>query len=139
MDSFFAECKQHKLKMTPQRVAIYEELKDDKTHPTANSVYKKLHKKYPNISLDTVNRTLINFAELGIIDTVLCSCKGRRFDPNTNVHHHFECISCGKVYDLEDKKYNELASFCGVKKGFKVLKTKVVFTGLCDECNPKQN
>ena len=35
-------CQEHHLKITPQRVAIYKELLKLDTHPTADTIYKRL-------------------------------------------------------------------------------------------------
>ncbi|MGD8835869.1 MAG: transcriptional repressor [Desulfobacteraceae bacterium] len=50
--------RKHMLKVTPQRVAIYQELSDSDTHPTADAIYQIVKRKFCHISYDTVNRTL---------------------------------------------------------------------------------
>ena len=38
-------CREHHLKVTPQRVAIYQELLHSDTHPTADAVYQSVKKE----------------------------------------------------------------------------------------------
>jgi len=85
---FINKCKQHNLKVTPQRIAIYRELIKSKNHPSADNIFQIIRKEYPNISFDTVNRTLVTFSEIGIVDIVESFSGARRFDPNIESHHH---------------------------------------------------
>jgi Fur family transcriptional regulator, peroxide stress response regulator len=137
MEWFYSECKKHNLKITPQREAIYKVLVTDKTHPTADSIWKKVKKTCPNISLDTVNRTLISFSELGIIDTIICSGQGKKYDPNAKAHHHLKCIKCGEITDFYNSTYDSLSIPKDVIKEFTVLKKKVVLTGVCSKCKKR--
>jgi len=135
MEQFYSACKKHNLKITPQREAIYKVLITDRTHPTADAIWNKVKKYCPNISLDTVNRTLIKFAELGMIDTVTCSGKGKKYDPNSKAHHHLKCIKCGEITDFYNDTYDSLSIPGDVIKKFTVLKKKVELTGVCSKCN----
>ena len=46
---FKDKCAEHNLKITPQRVIIYEELSKSKDHPSADAIYKRVRKTLPNI------------------------------------------------------------------------------------------
>ncbi|MCK5707633.1 MAG: transcriptional repressor [Candidatus Aureabacteria bacterium] len=139
MEKFYCQCKKHKLRVTPQRVAIYQALRQDRTHPTADAVYQNVKAECSNISLDTVNRTLIKFAEIGFIDTVACSGQGKKYDPNNKLHHHLKCIKCGKIIDFYNKKYDKLNVPENIEEGFTVISKKVVLTGICKKCLSKKD
>jgi len=64
MRQFQVRCKAAGLKITPQRIEIYRELLLTDEHPSAEMMYEKVRKTLPNISLDTVNRTLLTFNEI---------------------------------------------------------------------------
>ena len=64
-------CREHCLKVTPQRIAIYRELLNSATHPAADTIYQIVKKEYTNISFDTVNRTLLTFAKIGLVEVVV--------------------------------------------------------------------
>nr|HPG31568.1 transcriptional repressor [bacterium] len=49
------------LRITPQRVVIYSAVLKCANHPCAEKIYKAISLENPNISFDTVNRTLISF------------------------------------------------------------------------------
>ena len=127
-------CQKHHLKITPQRVAIYKELLKLDTHPTADSIYKIVKREYPNISFDTVNRTLLTFAEIGIVDIVEIFGGAKRFDPKVTTHHHLHCIRCGNVFDFYCRAYDNLIVPEEVREQFQVVSKRVVLKGVCKTC-----
>ena len=134
LHEFVQICQTHQLKITPQRVAIYKQLLNMDIHPTADAVYQIVKKEYPNISFDTVNRTLLTFAEVGLLDIVEIFGGAKRFDPKVTPHHHLHCIQCGKVFDFYSRAYDNLAVPEGVKKQFQVMSKRVVLKGVCKTC-----
>ena len=135
LDLFTSKCKENNLKITPQRTAIYQELLSAPDHPSADLIYKRVRKKFPHISLDTVNRTVLAFADLGIIKVVEGYGKPKRFDPNINNHHHFQCIKCHKIIDFYNKAYDNLEIPNSIKNKLRVFNKKVVLEGICDKCS----
>ena len=122
------------LKITPQRTAIYNRLSRSKNHPSADLIFQEVKKLFPNISLDTVNRTLLTFSEIGIVDVVEGHGNPRRFDPDKKSHHHFYCIRCGGITDIYNKEYDNLKSVEEIEQSFIVLSKRVVINGICDKC-----
>ena len=45
-------------KVTPQRLAVYEAINHNPTHPNAEAIYKILQPNYPSMSLATVYKTI---------------------------------------------------------------------------------
>ena len=127
-------CREHHLKITPQRVAIYNELLKSDTHPTTDAIYQIVKREYPNISFDTVNRTLLTFAETGIVDVVETFGGAKRFDPNVTNHHHMHCTQCGKVFDFYSRAYDNLKVPEELHAQFQVTSKRVVLKGVCKEC-----
>lgn len=124
------------LKVTPQRECIFEVLWGSDHHPTAESVYAEARTRMPTMSLRTVYQTLNDLASMGELSQLDLGTGSTRFDPNTDVHHHLVCTSCGRVRDL-------YADFGAISvppedaQGFAVGATEVVFRGMCEECqNP---
>ena len=132
--SFESICREHGLSITPQRVAIYKELISSLEHPSAIMIYKKVSEYYPNISLDTVNRTLLTFHKIGLAKAVGGSGDPKRFDPNLEPHHHFKCVSCGKIVDFVNDAYDSLEIPGEIQNKFAVLDKKVHLEGFCDQC-----
>jgi Fur family transcriptional regulator, peroxide stress response regulator len=134
LDLFWWKAKKKGLKITPQRTAIFQELMKAKDHPTADDIYKRIVKKIPNISLDTVNRTLLTFSKIGMIKVVEGYGQAKRYDPDLGLHHHFRCIRCGRIIDFHHKDYDNIAVPAEINKRFTVTSKKVVLEGLCGKC-----
>ena len=138
MANFLREkCHRHNLKVTPQRQAIFEALYESRIHPTADQIYNIVRKQYPSVSFDTVNRTLLTFASMGLIDVIEGYGNSRHFDPNLNPHHHAHCVKCGDILDFYSKDLDQLEIPEEIHREFKILNKKVVVSGLCRKCQKK--
>jgi Fur family peroxide stress response transcriptional regulator len=138
IEKFIETCRRHHLKITPQRVAIYRELLQSDMHPSADALYQIVQKEYPNISFDTVNRTLLTFVNIGIASVVEIFGGAKRFDPNLTDHHHLHCIECGKITDFHDRSFDRLADPEDVPDDFRILGKRIIFKGICSECRRKK-
>ncbi len=138
MDSFKDRCKKFNLKITPQRLAIYKELLKSKDHPSADAIFKKVRRTFPNISFDTVNRTLLTFSKVGMVHVVEGYGDPKRFDPKMDKHHHFRCIKCNTIIDFYNESYDKIKTPKEFEKQFNVLSKKVVLEGICDKCLGKR-
>jgi Fur family peroxide stress response transcriptional regulator len=132
--AFLEICQQYQLKVTPQRMVIYNELLQSDVHPSADAIYQSVKRQYPNISYDTVNRTLLTFAEIGVVDVLETFGGAKRFDPQVTPHHHLHCTQCGKVIDFYSPDYDNLAVPESVGKQFRVISKRVVLRGICQAC-----
>ena len=137
IDQFVVHCKKFGLKITPQRCAVYRELVRSKSHPTADEMYQIIKKEIPNISYDTVNRTLMTFAEIGLVDIVKTKEGSRRFDAILDNHHHFYCVSCGKIIDFQNEIYDNFKIPDDIQNEFTVFSKRIVLSGICKKCGKK--
>ena len=134
MALFQDRCKKHNLNMTPQRVAIYEELIKSKNHPDSDDIFERVKNIFPYISLDTVYRTLSKFAEIGVVHLVEGYGESKRYDPDTNKHHHFRCQKCNRIVDFYDGSYDNIRIPKAFQKNFRITNVKIILEGICDEC-----
>lgn len=119
--------------MTAQKSFVFDYLKGVKTHPTAETVYKEVRKKLPNISQGTVYRVLDSFKDKGKIQAIDTK-DAVHFDADISDHAHFICECCGNVYDVYDE-----CSHCGILKNRrtkvgKINKYQIKFYGVCSSC-----
>jgi Fur family peroxide stress response transcriptional regulator len=135
---FRDKCRQHNLKITPQRTAIYKELIKVHDHPSILTIFKKVRKIFPSISFDTVNRTLLTFSEIGIASVVEGYGQPKRFDSNTESHHHFRCEKCNTIVDFHSKPFDRVRIPEDVQKRFTILRKRVILEGICDKCSRKK-
>lgn len=131
---FRGACKNNGLKITPQRVIIFEELSKAKDHPSANELFKRIKKKLPNVSFDTVYRTLLSFTQIGILNLVEGYGETMRFEPDLEFHHHCRCLKCHAIIDCYEDLLKNIHLPEEIKKQFKVTGKRIVFEGLCKAC-----
>jgi len=134
MELFKKRCRENNLKLTPQRFAVYEELLASNDHPNAEIVYRRLREMFPNISLDTVNRTLLTLCDIGVANVVESPGGPKRFDADISQHHHFRCIKCNKLIDFQHVVYDQIGVPEEIQKQHTVLRKKVHLEGICDNC-----
>ena len=134
MDAFQLRCHEVGLKVTPQRMTVYKMLIESKEHPSADTLYQKVRKIFPNISLDTVNRTLLTLSEIGAAFIVEGSGDPKRFDGNLKSHQHFKCIKCKRIIDFHHKPFDDIPVPKKLTKKFTVLKKTVYLEGICNLC-----
>lgn len=134
MQDFEKVCRENGLSITPQRTAIFRELTLSTDHPSAAAIFRKIRGYYENISLDTVNRTLLTFSDIGLAKIVESSGDPKRFDPNLAPHHHFRCTACGRIVDFENPSYDAMAIPPAIAGKFIVTGKRVHLEGVCDAC-----
>jgi Fur family peroxide stress response transcriptional regulator len=137
LNLFRDKCKENGLSMTPQRLAIYKALIESTDHPSAESIFNQIRTSFPDVALDTIYRTLSTFSEIGIIHLVEGYGEVKRYDPNTEPHHHFRCTRCNKIVDLHADSFGRLKIPPKIEKKYNVSGIKVVLEGACDRCLKK--
>ena len=131
-------CRRAGLKVTPQRTAIYKELIMTDKHPSAEMLHRKVKKTFPNISLDTVNRTLRTLTDICVAFIVAGSGDAKRFDGGLEKHQHFKCVKCKRIIDFHHKPFDNIKVPKAVSRKFKVLRKTVYLEGVCDSCIKKK-
>jgi len=128
------------LKTTRQRLEIFREVAGKDVHPDVKTIFGKLKKRMPSISMDTVYRTLWMFVDLGVVDHIASASEGVMFDARMDPHHHFRCGSCGKITDFRCDELSCLA-LPGIAAHIgRAEKAQVEIKGICFDClNKKPN
>mgnify|MGYP006288877627 FL=1 len=96
------------LKVTPQRIAVYDALLNINDHPTAEMIKEYISKKNPSISQGTVYKTLEAFVDKGLITKVKTENDIMRYDPVIKKHHHLYDQKTDSIYDYYDDELNRL-------------------------------
>lgn len=86
---------------TPQRLAVLEYLDGNRTHPTADEIYRVVHARHSTIVKATVYNALSALKKAGVIQELTIEKDAARYDSNPNPHPHFLCRVCGKLYDID--------------------------------------
>lgn len=135
---YFTEaCRQRGLKMTPQRLEIFRELAATVEHPSVEAIHQRIRSRMPNVSLDTVYRTLATLQEHGLISRVEVLGNRARYDANLERHHHFVCVRCQKVDDVVWPELDQMALPANTSGWGDVDRVYAEIRGVCRACREK--
>jgi len=130
------KCRKRGFKITPQRLAIFEALKDNYSHPTAEMLYKEVSRKYPTITLTTVYKTLDMLLKMGEIISLDINPERKHFDPRVETHHHIICEKCKQIMDVFEIG-SEIKPPKEIQDKFIVKGYHVDFVGVCKRCSER--
>ena len=123
-------------RLTAPRHAVLEAVRGTKTHPTAEEVHRLVIRRAPGVSLGTVYRNLRLFVDAGLLGEL--PGPQARFDANTRAHHHFTCLRCGRIADVEapvaEPHSRALSKRVAVRTGLTITHHRIDFFGRCREC-----
>jgi Fur family transcriptional regulator, peroxide stress response regulator len=122
------------LRLTPQRHQVYEILLQKRDHPTAEEVFIRAKQAMPDISMATVYNCLDALVKSRLARQVTLDRGATRFCPNMREHGHFNCDTCGGIYDVDLPE--ELPGIA-LPEGFKVGHYDVAIHGICAACAKK--
>jgi Fur family peroxide stress response transcriptional regulator len=134
-EKYLNNLKSSNLKVTPQRMAVYEALSNLNNHPTAEKVKEYVVKNHPNIAVGTIYKTLETFVEKGLVKKVKTEKDIMRYDPILQKHHHLYCENTEHIEDFFDEKLNTMLEEYFKKKkipNFKVKDIKLQIIGTFD-------
>ncbi|GAB6060504.1 Fur family transcriptional regulator [Desulfonatronum parangueonense] len=126
-----------RLRLTPQRRIILEELRNTRCHPTADEVYDLVRKRLPHVSLGTIYRNLDFLHSQGLILKLDKVGTQMRFDASIEPHLHISCLQCGKVADLPSHAATVTLRTEGLadsEAGFQVTGHWLELYGVCTDC-----
>ena len=131
---FEEQCRAKGLRVTQQRREIFCAVAQSCEHPSAEKVFQAVRQAMPNVSLDTVYRTLASLEEMDLLMRVGLSSKAR-FDGDLRPHCHFVCTRCGEVYDIFPQPgEGPLPLPAGVQGMGEVKQVNLQLRGICKKC-----
>ena len=92
--------KEYDLKVTPQRVAIVEELYNN-GHMNIDDLYKKLLSKFPSVSLATIYKNINAMVEKVFLSEVKIPNSKSVYELVKTEHAHLVCSCCGYIEDID--------------------------------------
>ncbi len=133
-NDFVAQCRSRGVRLTTQRLAVYRALTGDTTHPMADTVYEKIHRTMPSLSLSTVYRILESLESEKLIRRVSTQDGIARFDANLHPHQHLICRVCGRMTDFEEASLSRLRLPRIRSAGFLAEELDIRIVGTCRNC-----
>lgn len=137
MNALIKKLKSNNCKITPQRMAVYQAIKESTDHPNAESVFKKLYLTYPTMSLATVYKSLELFSKLELIQVINIGENSFRYDGKTEEHQHIVCTKCSKIEDLNSSIFKDLTVKVQGISNYEIQKQQLCFYGTCSDCIKK--
>lgn len=132
--------KEHHLKVTPQRLAIFKMLTQNKIHPSAETIYNSLREEHPTMSLATVYKTLDSFVQHGLVKQLNLGEDSYRYDYNTTNHIHIQCTSCKEIMDMPYVEHvTSLRDAVTAHSGFMLSSEQLFFYGKCPKCVSRED
>lgn len=128
------------IRPSPQRIAIMDYLLDNCNHPTVEAVYDALHTSMPTLSKTTVYNTLKLFEKKQAVQILNIDERNVRLDATMEPHAHFQCMRCGKIFDVPVKNGGKMVELLGMNEmtGFAVQQTQIYYKGICPHCQSEK-
>ena len=127
-------------RLTAPRQAVLEVARGIKAHPTAEEVHRLVIRRAPRVSLGTVYRNLRLLVDAGLLGEL--PGPRARFDANTRAHHHFTCLRCGRIADVEapvaEPHSRALSNRVEAHTGLTITHHRIDFFGRCRECRAQE-
>ena len=128
------------LRLTGPRRLVLDVVWGTDTHPTAEAVHQMVRRRLPRVSLGTVYRNLRLLVALGLVKEL--PGPHARFDGNLSDHHHFTCLACRRIADVDgpltEPHSRALVSRVASSGGFSVTHHRIEFYGRCAACRKKR-
>lgn len=130
-----------KIRYSKQRETIYQVLKQDHTHPSADTIYINVKKEIPDISLGTVYRNLNFLVDQKRIKRLDWGDGVVHFDATTSPHYHMICDECGAICDvmLDEDTVHSFIDNVYKQTGESIHGVDVLFHGTCQQCQKKKS
>lgn len=127
-----------KSRMTHQKQAILEELRNSHSHPTADEIYNRIRQKIQKISLGTIYRNLETLSNSGVISKLDVGSSQKRYDVRTIPHYHARCINCDRVDDLYVSPDFAIEDTFSQLCEYHITGHQLTIFGLCPDCKKKE-
>ena len=125
-------------KVTHHRREVLQTVVETDVHPDAQTILRRVRKRMPMVSFDTVHRTFAFLERHGLISRVYAAGERTRFDGKKTSHHHFICMDCGKIIDFESALLNEVELPAAIAKLGKVFSRQLQVRGVCHDCETEK-
>lgn len=134
-DTIVNTLRQHRHKLTPQRLAIVGILARSEGHPNVEQIHDLLKSDFPTMSLATVYRNVMLIKSLGEVLELGFPDGSNRYDGNKPYPHpHVICVNCKTIIDPNLGNLKDLTAQVAEKTGYQILTHRLDFFGICHAC-----
>lgn len=127
------------IKVTPQRRGIIQVMATAARPLTVQEIYQQAKEAFPEMSQDTVYRTLDMLVRLQVAAPLhLADGQASRYELQNpeNPHHHLVCLGCGESFCLQSCPLTHSQLSEARELHFTVKQHALEFYGYCEKCTP---
>ncbi len=132
MNNYTNALRQHHLKATPQRLEIANTLARF-GHVNIDKLYELMLKKFSSISLATIYKNINIMLENSFIQEVKIPNEKSVYELSKATHSHLVCTKCGEIEDIT-LDLSKISNAASTYSHFKINKTDLVLSGICQKC-----
>ena len=124
LTEFSEALKNEKLKLTPQRSSIFEEVIYGEKHRECDEIFKSLESKGLNVSRATVYRTLDILSKYDFVRTMDIGDGKVRYESKIDDphHDHMICVETGKIIEFVSDEIEDIQDQIAEKHGYEIIK-----------------
>jgi Fe2+ or Zn2+ uptake regulation protein len=122
------------LRMTPQRLAILQEVMATPGYIAPGDVVARVQAKVPGVSAATVYRTLERLEQRGVLTHVHLESGIGYHRVDEVPHAHLMCVGCSTQLELPHSSLRDLERLLERDQGFRADFTHHPISGLCADC-----
>lgn len=138
MINFAAMLRDKNLKVTPQRIAILDELNNN-GHSSIDDIFSRIKAKIPSVSLATIYKNILAMQQADILKSVKTPTQKQKYEINKKPHIHLSCKICDKLEDF-DINIDSFMQQCKINSGYKnIEESSILLIGICQECAQKSH
>ena len=136
LDNFKKVLRKEGLKITPQRIAVLEEVIIGEGHRESETIYLAIKGNKTYVSRATVYRTLDILVKKDFIRKLDLGDGRARYESKINVlhHDHLICVSCGQIIEFLDLEIEDLQEKVAKKLQFSLQSHIHQLFGICKKC-----
>lgn len=138
LETYIARLKKNGHRVTPKVRAVIALFLERRSVLGPLDVQARLQKEFKGVGLPTIYRILETLANCGILLTAANPERQLRYylcrDINEEHHHHFICLQCGKVEEVNLCLMEQLEKFVQRRLKATVQNHLLQIEGLCSKC-----
>lgn len=138
LDQMVAKLRDHRFRITPQRLAVLRVLAVSEGHPTVERIYENVRAEFPTTSIATIYKTVTVLKQVNEVLELGFADGSNRYDGNRpHPHPHVICTRCKKIIDPELRSLRDMTRKVADETGFQILTHRVDFFGICRDCQKR--
>ena len=140
LDAMLTKLREHRFRITPQRLAVLNVLAASEGHPTVERIFETVRHEFPTTSIATVYKTVHLLKQMNEVLELGFPEGSNRYDGHNPLPHpHLICVRCQKILDPSLESLKDMTAEVSEGTGFEILTHRLDFFGLCTTCQREKD